>query len=113
MKTAIIHHPVSEQHDTGDNHPESPARYVAVMDALRGDAGLWPGLLDLKAPPASRGDVQAAHTPQHFKRVERAVSEGRGYLDADTIVSMRSLDAALRAAGGGGPPLDGPLGGAG
>ncbi len=100
MKTAIIHHPVYEQHETGDNHPESPARYVAVMEALRGDADLWSKLLELEAPPAPRGDVQAAHTPQHFKRVERAVSEGRGYLDADTIVSMRSLDAALRAAGG-------------
>jgi acetoin utilization deacetylase AcuC-like enzyme len=100
MKTALIHHPVYEQHDTGDNHPESPARYVAVMDALRGDAELWSQLLELEAPLAPRGDVQAAHTTQHFKRVERAVSEGRGYLDADTIVSMRSLDAALRAAGG-------------
>lgn len=100
MKTAIIHHPVYEQHDTGDNHPESPARYVAVMEALRGDAELWSQLLELEAPLAPRGDVQAAHTTQHFKRVERAVSEGRGYLDADTIVSMRSLDAALRAAGG-------------
>jgi acetoin utilization deacetylase AcuC-like enzyme len=100
MKTALIHHPVYEQHDTGDNHPESPARYVAVMDALRNDAELWSQLLELEAPLAPRGDVQAAHTTQHFKRVERAVSEGRGYLDADTIVSMRSLDAALRAAGG-------------
>ena len=100
MKTAIIHHPVYEQHETGDNHPESPARYVAVMEALRADAELWAELLELEAPLAPRGDVQAAHTPQHFKRVERAVSEGRGYLDADTIVSMRSLDAALRAAGG-------------
>jgi acetoin utilization deacetylase AcuC-like enzyme len=100
MKTAIIHHPVYEQHDTGDNHPESPARYVAVMDALRNDAELWSQLLELEAPLAPRGDVQAAHTTQHFKRVERAVSEGRGYLDADTIISMRSLDAALRAAGG-------------
>jgi acetoin utilization deacetylase AcuC-like enzyme len=100
MKTAIIHHPIYEQHDTGDNHPESPARYVAVMDALRGDAELWSQLLELEAPLAPRGDVQAAHTTQHFKRVERAVSEGRGYLDADTITSMHSLDAALRAAGG-------------
>jgi acetoin utilization deacetylase AcuC-like enzyme len=100
MKTAIIHHPVYEQHDTGDNHPESPARYVAVLEALRNDAELWAELLELEAPLAPRGDVQAAHTPQHFKRVERAVSEGRGYLDADTIVSMRSLEAALRAAGG-------------
>ncbi len=101
MKTAIIHHPISEQHDTGAGHPESPERYIAVMRALRGDEALWSGLLELEAPAAARGDVQACHTPQHFKHVERAVSEAIGYLDADTIVSMRSLDAALRAAGAG------------
>ncbi len=99
MTTAIIHHPVFEQHDTGEGHPESPERYAAVMAALRGDAKLWPRLLEVEAAPAPRGDVQAAHTPQHFKHVERAVSEGVGYLDADTVVSLRSFDAALRASG--------------
>src|SRR5215210_3345170 len=101
MTTAIIHHPVFEQHDTGPGHPESPERYAVVMQALRGDAELWPRLLEVEAAPAPRGDVQACHTPQHFKRVERAVSEGTGYLDADTAVSMRSMEAALRAAGAG------------
>jgi len=100
MTTAIIHHPVFEQHDTGPGHPESPERYAVVMQALRGDAELWPRLLEVEAGTAPRGDVQAAHTPQHFKHVERAVSEGLGYLDADTAVSMRSLEAALRASGG-------------
>jgi acetoin utilization deacetylase AcuC-like enzyme len=100
MKTAIIHHPVYEQHDTGEFHPECPERYRTIMKALRGDATLWPNLLEIEAPAALRGDVQACHTPQHYKAVERAVSQGRGYLDADTTVSMRSLEAALRAAGG-------------
>ena len=99
MKTAIIHHPIYKEHDTGEGHPERPERYTVVMEALRRDTQLWSGLLELEAPLAPRGDVQACHTPQHFKRVERVVSEGLGFLDADTIVSMRSLDAALRAAG--------------
>jgi acetoin utilization deacetylase AcuC-like enzyme len=100
MTTAIIHHPVFERHDTGEGHPESPERYAAVMAGLRGDAELWARLLEAEAAPAPRGDVQAAHTPQHFKRVERAVREGVGHLDADTVVSLRSLDAALYASGG-------------
>ena len=100
MRTAVIHHRVFEEHDTGPGHPESPERYAVVMRALREDAELWPGLLELEAKSAPRGDVQACHTPQHFKRVERAVSEGIGYLDADTVVSLRSLEAALRASGG-------------
>ncbi len=100
MKTAIVHHPVFREHDTGDYHPERPERYTVVMEALRRDDDLWSGLLELEAVEATRGDVQACHTPQHYKRVERAVSEGMSFLDADTVVSMRSLDAALRAAGG-------------
>lgn len=99
MTTAIIHHQVFKEHDTGEHHPEQPARYRVVMDALRGDDELWPRLTELEATPAPRGDVQACHTTQHYKAVERAVSEGRGFLDADTIVSMRSMDAALRGAG--------------
>ena len=70
------------------------------MEALRGDEKLWPELLELQAAAATRGAVQACHTPQHYKTIERVVSEGTGYLDSDTIVSMRSMDAALTAAGG-------------
>jgi len=70
-----------------------------VMDALRGDATLWPRLREVEAREAPRGDIQAAHSPQLYKLIEKVVSEGIGYLDGDTIVSMRSLDAAKRAAG--------------
>ncbi len=99
MTTAIVHHPVFKEHDTGPQHPECPSRYAVVMEALRSDSELWPKLLEIEAKEAPRGDVQACHTPQLYKTVERAVSEGLGYLDADTTVSMRSLDAALHGAG--------------
>jgi acetoin utilization deacetylase AcuC-like enzyme len=69
------------------------------MDALRGDTELWSALREVEAREAPRGDIQAAHSPQLYKHVERAVAEGIGYLDQDTVVSMRSFDAAKRAAG--------------
>jgi acetoin utilization deacetylase AcuC-like enzyme len=99
MTTAIIHHPVFKEHDTGPEHPESPSRYEVVMQALRQDTELWSSLLEVKARPAPRGDVQACHNPQLYKQIERVVSEGTGFLDSDTVVSMRSLDAALYGAG--------------
>ena len=99
MTTAIIHHPIFQKHDTGPGHPETPSRYTVVMEALKGDAALWSSLREEQAREAPRGDIQAAHSPQLYKQVERVVSEGIGYLDADTIVSMRSLDAAKHAAG--------------
>jgi acetoin utilization deacetylase AcuC-like enzyme len=99
MRTAIVHHPVFEQHDTGPGHPEKPERYTSVMSALQGDERLWSKLLEIEATEAARGYIQACHTPQHFKHVEKVVREGRGYLDSDTVVSPHSLDAALHAAG--------------
>jgi len=99
MPTAIVHHPVFEKHDTGPGHPEKPERYRVVMDALRSDTELWSDVVEIEADEARRGDIQACHTPQHFKHVERAVREGTGYLDSDTMISMHSLEAALRGAG--------------
>jgi len=69
------------------------------MDALRGDKALWQQLREIEAREAPRGDIQAAHSSQLYKLIERVVSEGTGYLDADTVVSMRSMDAAKHAAG--------------
>ncbi|HZI88366.1 MAG TPA: histone deacetylase [Pyrinomonadaceae bacterium] len=99
MTTALVYHPVFQEHDTGPGHPESPSRYSVVMNALRADGELATSLVEVQAKEAPRGVVQACHTPQHYKTVERAVSEGIGYLDADTVVSMRSMEAALRGAG--------------
>jgi acetoin utilization deacetylase AcuC-like enzyme len=99
MTTAIIHHPVFQEHDTGPGHPETASRYAVVLKALRGDTKLWGELLEVQAPKAPRGEIQACHTPQLYKNVERAVSEGIGFLDADTVVSMRSMDAALHGSG--------------
>jgi acetoin utilization deacetylase AcuC-like enzyme len=100
MTTAIVHHPIYREHDTGEDHPERPERYTVIMSALQADEALWSSLKEIRPDPATKGAIQACHTSQHFKAVERAVSEGIGYLDADTIVSLRSMDAALIGAGG-------------
>jgi len=99
VSTAIVHHPVFEKHDTGAHHPEKPERYTTVMNALRADERVWSDVVEIEAEEARRGYIQACHTPQHFKHVEEAVREGLGYLDADTMISMHSLEAALRGAG--------------
>ncbi len=100
MTTALVHHPIYQKHDTGPGHPETPMRYEVVMEALRGDEQLWKSLDEITPEKASKGLVQAAHTPQHFKRVEGAVENGLDRLDADTMISMQSFDASLFAAGG-------------
>ena len=69
------------------------------MDALRSDVELWERLLEVEAHEAPKGDIQACHSPSLYKTIEQVVREGSGYLDADTVVSMHSLDAAKYAAG--------------
>lgn len=100
MKTALIHHPIYQKHNTGPGHPETSMRYEAVMEALRGDTDLWSSLNEITPEKASKGLVLAAHSAQHFKRVEGAMEHGLDRLDADTTISMQSFDAALFAAGG-------------
>lgn len=100
MTTAIVHHPIYEKHDTGFGHPETPDRYRVVIDALKNDTELWSDLVEITPEKAPQGIVQAAHTKEHFRRVENAFADGLDRLDMDTVISMQSFDASLFAAGG-------------
>ena len=100
MKTAIIHHPFYQKHDTGFGHPETPKRYEVVMNALKNDSKLWGNLTEINPEKALKGIILAAHTKEHFKRVEGAFENGQERLDADTVVSMNSFDASLYGVGG-------------
>jgi acetoin utilization deacetylase AcuC-like enzyme len=88
MTTGLIHHPVYEKHDTGFGHPETPERYRVVIDAIKNDAELGKSLLEITPEKAQQGIVQAAHTKDHFLRVENAFADGVHSLDADTVISM-------------------------
>lgn len=100
MATALVHHPIYEKHDTGYGHPETPERYRVVIDALKDDRALFASLVEITPEKAPQGIVQAAHSKEHFRRVENAFSEGIDRLDADTVISMQSFDASLFAVGG-------------
>ncbi len=100
MKTAIVSNDIFLKHDTGSGHPETPRRYSVVMDALRKSDGLWDSLVKIDAREASKGLIQAAHTKDHYKTVETAFERGLHALDNDTMISMRSFEAATYAAGG-------------
>lgn len=100
MKTAIVHHPIYEKHNTGEGHPETPERSRVVIDALQKDQKFWDSLVSITPEKAQQGIVQAAHTKEHFQRVEGAFANGLDRLDADTVISMQSFDASLFAAGG-------------
>ena len=96
---ALIAHPACLGHENGPGHPESPARLTAVRAAL--DAALvqtgrasW-----LEAPLVQDEDLLRVHTPGYLARLARLDAAGGGWLDPDTGMGPRSLEAARRAAG--------------
>ncbi len=94
----LFHHPSSRAHDTGAGHPERVQRIVALEDALA--ARDWLGW-DVRESPAVALDVlHAVHPAGYVTGIRELCEAGGGWIDADTVVSPGSYDAALRAAGG-------------
>jgi acetoin utilization deacetylase AcuC-like enzyme len=90
-------HPSSFQHDTGA-HPENAARLRAIEAAL--DQAGWPDLERVEAPAATLEQLRRVHTDEQIRAIEEISSGGGGMLDADTVASKGSFEAALHAAGG-------------
>jgi acetoin utilization deacetylase AcuC-like enzyme len=93
----FLEHPSSLLHETGP-HPEQPARIPAIMAEL--DRREWLGYSRTLSPPASREALLAVHPERHIEMVQRAAESGGAHIDADTVVSPGSFEAALHAAGG-------------
>jgi acetoin utilization deacetylase AcuC-like enzyme len=96
MVTALITHKACYDHVTPQGHPEQVARLDAVLGALGGM-----DLLRVDAPLAADDDLLRAHPKGHVDTIKAAApSEGWRSLDADTHMSIGTLEAAYRAAGG-------------
>jgi acetoin utilization deacetylase AcuC-like enzyme len=99
MTTALFTHSACLNHDTGQYHPERPARLRAVIEAL--EAEEFASLVRLDAPPATEEQILRVHTPDLFAMVREIVPKGAGqaHIDPDTAVSSGSWEAIMRAAG--------------
>jgi acetoin utilization deacetylase AcuC-like enzyme len=85
-------------HNPGTGHPECPARLTVVADALK---AAFPELKWIEAPVATRSALNRAHSDALLARVLDSDIETALRLDADTVMSSGSPEAALRAAGAG------------
>ena len=99
MKVGYVFHPSSLLHDTGAGHPESAARLEAVMAYLK-SSGLIDRLTKIEARRASPEEISLVHTARYQNRISTICASGGGSLDADTILSPESCNAAEYAAGG-------------
>jgi acetoin utilization deacetylase AcuC-like enzyme len=93
----FLEHPLSLEHDTGP-HPEQPARITAIVREL--EARGWLGFERVVSPAVERSTLAAVHPDAYVEAIERFAARGGGQLDLDTVMSRRSFEAALHAAGG-------------
>ncbi len=83
----------------GANHPEAPARLMAIEDRLIA-AGIMDHLRREEAPLARNEHLERVHTREHIQMLEAASpASGLAYLDPDTAMNPHTRAAALRAAG--------------
>lgn len=98
VRLLLYTHPACWKHDTGGWHPERTARLDAAI------AGVHRSSLEVverEAPEAPVEALYAVHRPGYVAQVRDFIAAGGGSLDADTVASPGSWDAALRAAGAG------------
>src|SRR5256886_14985136 len=94
----VVHHPACRLHDPGAGHPERPERIDAVLGALR-TPDLAGQVAWHEARPATREQLERVHAAPYLNGLEQVAHAGGGALDADTVRSPASWEAALAAAG--------------
>lgn len=98
QRVGLVYDPIYLEHDTGE-HVERAERLRAIMGLLEREHVLEK-LVRLSPRPATLDEVKLAHSLEHIERVESMCRMGGGWLDPDTVVSPRSYEVALYAAGG-------------
>ena len=97
--TALVADPKCLRHDTGFGHPEVPARFTAVSEALK-TSGLLPKLERLEPRPVVAEDLQLVHEPRYLALAEYEITSKLTQLSTgDTAISPHSWEAAQIAAG--------------
>jgi len=109
MSIAVITDEVAGRHQVPLRHPERPARYPAVMNAV---SRTLPDVPLTDAPQASTDMLSLVHTPSYIDSIFEATKAGEPVqLDPDTWAGEASLEAALKGAGAACLGVDMVLGG--
>jgi acetoin utilization deacetylase AcuC-like enzyme len=96
--TILFSHHACALHNPGQGHPERPERLQAVLDALAQPD--FAGLERRLALAATAEQVTRVHDAGYvLALLESVPKSGMVRVDADTVMSPASGDAALRAAG--------------
>ena len=99
MTVAYVSHSDCGRHDTGWNHPEHVGRLRAIPRALRNDFELFDTIEHREGRHATADELVLGHEAGYIEQVRLLVDAGGGHLDADTVASPGSWDAATAATG--------------
>ncbi|MGE0172245.1 MAG: histone deacetylase [Oligoflexales bacterium] len=94
--TLVIYDPRFLDHDTG-LHPENSNRLVSISKRLHIPEGAGTDLIDRYGDDAVYKILNGLHDPSQITYVRSLARNGGGSLDADTVVSEGSFDAAFLA----------------
>ncbi|MEE2755137.1 MAG: histone deacetylase [Myxococcota bacterium] len=94
MSVHIYGHLDMREHKPGSGHPECPKRLDAIESKLREDHRY----IFKVGQPASREQIERVHPSKYIEHLARFRDVG-GILDADTVLSEKSMNAAWLAAG--------------
>ena len=110
MATVLLTHPACLDHLTPAGHPERPDRMRALAQAFADER--FEPLTREEAPRAEVEAIARVHPTAYIEALrEAAPSDGLVRLDADTVMSPGSFEAALRCAGGGVRAVDAVMAG--
>lgn len=98
--TAYLYDDIYLDHDTGETHPESPARLEALNGRVR-EAEWYPALLALQSRPAGLDEIELVHAREYIELAQREIEAGeRNLSTGDTRINPASYEVALHAVGG-------------
>ena len=98
MEVGLVYDPIYLEHDTGA-HVENAQRLVATMSLLEKNQ-TKDKLVLLSPRPATVDEISAVHAKEYIFQIKNHTEKGGGWLDADTVTSPGSYNAAIHAAGG-------------
>lgn len=98
MRTLFLSHPRYRDHLAPENHPEQPARIVAIERQLEGEA--FQNLIRDTARPVTDTEIQRVHPAAYVDHIRiQAPHDGLLSISSDTILSNGTYEAARLAAG--------------
>jgi acetoin utilization deacetylase AcuC-like enzyme len=91
----IFTHPDCLLHDSGPDHPETPARLRVLLERARAE----PGVEVIEAPAALIDPLLAVHPRDYLELLQAMSARGGGALFLDTVLNEASWRAVLGATG--------------